>query len=38
MTDQKFTSAFQGSMTAGILGMLVLDLIDCSRRRLYALS
>ena len=27
MTDQKFTSAFQGSMTAGILGMLVLDLV-----------
>lgn len=27
MTDQKFTSAFQGSMSAGILGMLVLDLV-----------
>lgn len=27
MTDQKFTSAFQGSMTAGILGILVLDLV-----------
>ena len=27
MTDQKFTSAFQGGMTAGILGMLALDLV-----------
>ena len=27
MTDQKFTSAFQGGMTAGFLGMLALDLV-----------